>query len=217
MDLDPTWSTLARSIGYVFDHSLPPSSTVRELPPSAYTLSSQLHVSAMSEPVAFKTHFARQGWGFRTLNPDELGIAFGLSQWMRFGLDSGSAFPLPPVQGLIGWLGALIQSTHTVTTLPPIKPRAIATPATSTWFPDLSLALSHAWIDTDTVSDKAVKHDNADAPIQLWNNRILLLFPLAAKSLKVETEPMRTMCLQQWRGRLSREFRGYMSCTHGAN
>jgi hypothetical protein len=116
---------------------------------------------------------------------------------MRFGIDSDSVFPIPPVQGLIGWLGALTSSTQTATTtLPQLKPQEISTPATSTWFPNLSLALSHSWIDTATVSDKAVKHDDADAPIQLWNNRILMLFRLAEKLLQVKTEPMCKLCLQ---------------------
>jgi hypothetical protein len=59
-------------------HSLPPSTTVVELPLPAYTLNSHLRVNSLTVPVGFKTHFARQGWGLRSLNPDELGIAFGL-------------------------------------------------------------------------------------------------------------------------------------------
>jgi hypothetical protein len=165
--LDPVLSTLARSIGHVFDHSLPPSTTVVELPIPAYTLNSQLKVNSLTLPVGFKTQFARRGWGLRSLNPDELGISFGLPHRLRLGVESGSIFPLPPVQGLIGWLGALTSSTRVASTLPKIQPRKLKTPPTSTWFPCLSLALSHAWIDTTTVSDKAVKHNDADAPVQL--------------------------------------------------
>jgi hypothetical protein len=58
VDLDPTLSTLTRSIGHVFDHSLPPSTTVLELPSMAYTLNSQLRVNDLTAPVGFKTHFA---------------------------------------------------------------------------------------------------------------------------------------------------------------
>jgi hypothetical protein len=76
------------------------------------------------------------------------------------------------------------------------------------------MALSHRWIDTGTVSDKAVKHDDADAPIQLWNNRIVMFCPLAAHFLSVETEPLRLLCLQRWRRRLTREFCAYMRRTH---
>jgi hypothetical protein len=75
LDLDPTLSTLARSIGHVFDHSLPPATTVAILPPESCTLNSQLRINGLMTPVAFKTHFARNGWGIRTLNPDERGIA----------------------------------------------------------------------------------------------------------------------------------------------
>jgi hypothetical protein len=99
LDLDPTLSTLARSIGRMFDHSLPPSTTVAILPPELYTLNSQLRINGLTTPVAFKTHFARDGWGLRTFNPDELGIAFGLSQRLRVGIVNAFGFPLPPVQG----------------------------------------------------------------------------------------------------------------------
>jgi hypothetical protein len=110
--LDPTLSSLVRSIGHVFDHSLPPSSTETDLPPSAYTLSSQLGVSSLTSPVAFKTHFVRDGWGLRALNPDELGIAFGFPHRLRVGATTSLCFPLPPVHGLVGWLGALTREHH---------------------------------------------------------------------------------------------------------
>jgi hypothetical protein len=42
-----------------------------------------------------------------------------------------------------------------------------------------------------------------------------MLFPLAAGMLNDKTEPLRTLCLQKWRGRLRRELCGYMTRTHG--
>jgi hypothetical protein len=122
LDLNPTLSDLARSIGHVFDHSIPPTSTVGALPASAYSLDSKLQVNNLTAPVAFRTHFARNGWGLRTLNPDELAIAFGLSHRLRVGVESASSFPLPAVQGLVGWLGALTSSTQHALTLPLLKP-----------------------------------------------------------------------------------------------
>jgi hypothetical protein len=96
----PTLSKLAHSVGHIFDHSLQPSSTAIAPKPGSYTLDSQLRIRDLTTPVAFRTHFARNGWGLRTLNLDEIGIAFGLSSRLRTGSSTSSTFPLPPVQGL---------------------------------------------------------------------------------------------------------------------
>jgi hypothetical protein len=168
LKLDPTLSNLAQSIGHIFDqHPLKPTSTMRELPTNAYTLGSVLRVNDLVSPVAFHTHFARNGWGLRTLNPDKIRIAFRLSQRLRLGATTSAAFPLPLVQGLVGWLGALTSKGHVGGALPLPVRRIIPPPPTSTWFPKISRSLSHAWIDEGTVSDKAVEHDDAKVPIQL--------------------------------------------------
>jgi hypothetical protein len=132
------------------------------------------------------------------LTLDELGIAFGLPNRLRMGSGSLSTFPLPPVQGLVGWLGALTTSTRSASTLPALIRREIHPPPTSTWFPKLSQSLGHEWIDEDTVSAKAAKHNDALPPIQLWNNRILMLFPRAHALLQQDTEFLRTLGLQRW-------------------
>jgi hypothetical protein len=69
LDLDPALSTLACSIGHVFYHSLPPSTTVVELLIPAYTLNSQLRVNSLTVPVGFKTHFCPTGVGTSIAQP----------------------------------------------------------------------------------------------------------------------------------------------------
>jgi hypothetical protein len=194
--LDPTLSSLARSIGHVFDHSLKPTSKTRKLPPSAYTLGSVHRVQDITSPVAFRTHFARDGWGLRTLTSDEIGVAFGLSLQLRLGACNSTGFPLPPVQGLVGWLGSLTSKGYAKGSLPAPLRQILSTPATSTWFPTIARSLSHNWIDEGTVLAKAVKHDDAKVPIQLWNNRVLMLYPYAHQLLHEDTELLRTLCLQ---------------------
>jgi hypothetical protein len=160
LNIDLTLSTLARSIGHVFDHSLEPSSMTTNADTGDYTLGSQLRIRNLTTPVTFQTHFAQTGLGIWVLTLDELGIAFGLPNRLRIGSASLSTFPLPPVQGLVGWLGALTASTRSVSTLPALIRREIHSPPTSTWFPKLSKSLGSEWIDEDTVSANAAKHDS---------------------------------------------------------
>jgi hypothetical protein len=71
--------------------------------------------------------------------------------------------------------------------------------------------LPHSWVDASVVTAKAVKYDNADAPVHLWDARCLLVFPHAQALL-----PLLRKWLHGWAScRMLREFRLFLQEKHG--
>jgi hypothetical protein len=79
------------------------------------------------------------------------------------------------------------------------------------WIAPLGRFLSHEWIDMTHVSSKAAKRDDAEIAFDMWNKRILLVYPRctigALETLRSWLLTIVRRCLlQSLRRYLAREF-----------
>ena len=65
----------------------------------------------------------------------------------------------------------------------PLSPLPLPTPEPPTYFPYLDRSVTHDWIDSSLVTDKAAKTDDAEIPVHLWNQRTTLLLNITIASL----------------------------------
>ena len=80
-----------------------------------------------------------------------------------------------------------------------------------TYFPSIQKSLPRDWCDLNiSLSQKATKSDDAIVPKQLWNNRIIKIFPLASKLL----EPLRKVLLRYIVRKLYRELVVFLAEHH---
>jgi hypothetical protein len=117
------------------------------------------------------------------LTSNELGIAFGLPSWLWHSGQQVLSFPLVPLQILDGCLQGILPLIAAAPVLPMIIPAPIGPDSTRIWLPNLQQFLPHSWIDSLVVTAKAVKHDDAAAPTQLWDTRCTLAMPHIAPAL----------------------------------
>jgi hypothetical protein len=200
-----------------------------------YTLEDRLVVGRYQQLIRFPTSFCLSGWGVRALSMSELAKAHGFPQVLATRSDFPAfCLTLPPIQlldavidGHRDWvregasaqhaLSADLSTTttldiHTGTTVtrdaPTARVRGVRSLCTEThsWIPALQKYLSHEWIDNELITTKAIKHDNACAPLQLWDRRLTLFFPTIAPILS----SLRRLLLQKYRRKLCREALAYL-------
>jgi hypothetical protein len=209
-EFSPIKTPLRRNLGHVLDHTVRPRPSQK--PDGAgLTMIDRLHPNLQDTEVTFQTSFTATGWGRRQLTLEEVGIAFGFPSWLRLSTSSVADFPVVPLQILDGCLRALPQATTRHSPIVPPLPAPLLASSDRTWLSALQRWLPHTWVDASLVTDKAVKHDNADAPTHLWDARCLSVCPTAEALL-----PLLRKWLHVWASRrMLREFRTFLRCKHG--
>ena len=215
LDLTPHRTDLIRTLGHILDHGIKPRVVSATFDHSqALTSEDRLDPRALVQDIVYRTSFTHNGWGVRSLTPDELGIAFGLPSWLRLRDLTPAHFPFVPIQILDGCLQALCGKEHNVVhALETPAPRHLPKPATRTWLPSVDRFLPHTWINDSFVTAKATKRDDAAPPTELWDQRIRLICPTPVGVLSF----LRQRLMAVMRRKMLTEFRGYMAATHGVN
>lgn len=157
----PTITDLRCSIKHFMDYSLRPSSSNAAQLSSSFTPEHLLPLHNLTVPIVYSTHFTSTGTGARSLTSCEIGLIFGLSSSMSYGLPI-AIFPFPPVQILEACLHPLLQvpapshissSRLEIPTLP--QP-------SNTYFPSLQQYMPLTWTQVNYSADKAAKNDDAE-------------------------------------------------------
>jgi hypothetical protein len=87
--------------------------------------------------------------------------------------------------------------------------RCFKFPCTScSWISSVGQFLSYDWIDARQVTSKAAKRDNALTQMDMWNKRLLLLYPTCSAE---NLETIRSWLLCYVRRNLLRSLRHYLS------
>ena len=208
----PELTALRRSISHILDHGVRPAMRQADFP-GAVRATRLLHPHDLHVEVLYRTSFTSSGWGSRSLTVSELGIAFGFPSWLRRDGLAESTFPIVPLQILDGCIRGLLPQVTAKQPLPKIEPAPQAVENHKTWLPRLQKFLSHAWIDSSLVTEKAVKHEDASPPTHLWDQRCLLVLPHLAPALSI----LRTELMIRTAYQLFKEFCGYMSDHYGCS
>ena len=76
---------IRRALGHILDHGVRPNPVPGPLHliSTALLVGSRLNPDNFDQEICYRTNFFANGWGIRKLIVDELGIAFGLSSWLR--------------------------------------------------------------------------------------------------------------------------------------
>lgn len=191
ISISPSTTPLRRSIKHFLDYSLRPASHTVDSHQSTFTPEHLLPVHCLSLPINYSTHFSSTGVGVRSLTPPELGLIFGLSSSMSYGLPL-QTFPFPPVQILEACLTPLLQ----------VRPPSISSsnrlqiptqPKPSlTYIPSLNRYIPLTWTQVDYSVDKAAKNDDTEPVFRHWNDRVTLMFP----NIQPALSPLRRLALQ---------------------
>ena len=172
-----------------------------------------LNVLDYEQPLLLRSPRFQGRWCRRSLSCDEIGSCLGLTlQQQHSELSLKTINSIVPVQILDSCLRTLVYKDENLTC--PLKSKLTVAEnplRTSSFLPGLQVDLPHTWIDESTVTAKAAKSDTAAAPSHLWDQRITLVLPRAAKLI-----PLLRVSLLQWqrRGLLS-EFRCFMKKRYG--
>ena len=207
---EPKRSVLRRSIAHILDHGIRPRSRSEHFV-GGIPATRLLHPENLGVEILYRSSFTSTGWGSRSLNVDELGIAFGLPSWLRHPNLRFDTFPFVPIQILDGCLRGVLPLVDLHPSLPVIPPVVLIPPSTRTWLPALQTYLPHQWIDTSVVTAKAAKHDDADAPTHLWDSRCTLVLPHLGPALV----PLRRGLMQLSAHMVFRDFSGFLQAQYG--
>ena len=166
-----------------------------------------LPVNHLHHPVRLPVHHFRSQFGLRALSSSELSSLFGLqhSYWAFMTVDM---FPILPIQVLDMILRQFLprSNSHKQQFLPLSVPSPVSDLLPVT-FKGLPGHLPSDWHVVSTVqSQKATKADDAAVPTQLWDNRILALFPHATALLP----PLRRFVLRYLQRKMYLEFRNFL-------
>jgi hypothetical protein len=107
----------------------------------------------------------------------------------------------------------LLQTLGSVDTVQddPVQP-ADEHPSLVTWLPCIQRELSHAWVLADAVSAKALKADNAQIAMGMWDKRVSLVLPWN----HINMAGLRRLVFGRWQRSLRREFHTCMCSTYGS-
>ena len=157
------------------------------------------------QPVGYSTSFIANGLGFRSLQPTELGLMFGLNEKFSRGTQM-DVYPFPPVQIMDSILKPLLtpRPHH-----PSPSARLEIPPApipTATFLPSLQRFLPTTWADVDSTVDVAAKSDDAAMVFRHWDDRITLVLPHVKPILPF----IRKCLLSKLFIRLYNEFKQYL-------
>ena len=114
----------------------------------------------------------------RQLNTSELSNIYGIKKAYHDFVDKGSIQELVPCQILSALLtpALMVQSRHHRSmnnSPPPIHTESLK----GCWLPSLKRWLPSLWCLDAAQHDGAVKHDDSETPLALWNDRVTPLFP----------------------------------------
>jgi hypothetical protein len=212
----PARTRLRRTIGDFVEYGL--DSTAFRSQPEALEVSDLLNPRQLDQPVRYPSGRSRNGSITRALVPEELGLVFGLPTWIRSGrLDEPNSFNIIPIQILDGCLKPVLRqaSPQKIGEFNSRAPtRAVDRPRpAAVWFESIRKMLPGTWIDETLVTDKAAKSDTAGVPCHLWDQRILLIWP----HLTGRLEWLRGRLMHLAMRNIYREFREFMSATHGVD
>jgi hypothetical protein len=184
-------------------------------------LRDRIHPSCLDQPIRYPSHFCCTGWGFRRLSSNELSQVFGLPMMCRIGgLEHHEFEMLIPVQLLHAVLDEYMTSSSTHPTRVLAQPSFLRLPlyripcATRSWIGALGRWLSHEWIDNTEVTSKAAKRDDAAIATDMWNKRLILLYPHCSV---LHLDVLRTWLLCRVRRRVLRELCMYLSQRFGGD
>jgi hypothetical protein len=215
LHVEPKLTILRRNIRSILDFGIRPRVCTgpcqSDASSSIYCLQDKLITGFYDRLVVLPTSFTSTGWGSRVLTSAEIAKAHGMPAVLanREDLDQ-QVFTYPPVnimdafiQGFSSSHTQLRQQTNTPVAVPPHTTSTArnTTYPKQSWIPALGCFLAHDWIDDSLVTAKAVKHDNATTPSQLWDARLIQIFPHCASALTV----LRTRLLIRYRRRVYKE------------
>lgn len=219
--MKPHPQTVKQNIGHILIHSNLPRP--RQSDPAFRHLNpGDLYpVEGSSLPVVFPTHGTYSNWGHRRLSDKEVAYMFDLPVWLANDDDqlkswtvrctTGVVMPLKPLQAMT----QLFLESLPVESLDELDvPVAQASPfvaSTFTWFPLLGKRLSHSWANPSSVSDKAVKSDDASVAFAIWDKRVSLVLKWSANNMTA----LWGLAFGRWQRSLRREFQAVMMAKYG--
>lgn len=222
----PTTSDIRRTLKHVLHYSVRPlcistakaHSSVEKR--ACLSVNDRLRPSNLQQPIIYgATSFCASGWGKRSLTASELADIYGIPVRLKPHIESQpSVFSLlVPIGLLHHWLIPLIRAPVPSVdsfSVPPPAPKRLCpsrhgtTDEIGTWLPTIQKWLPHTWVDASLVTNKAVKADNAGIPVDLWNQRLLLLYPQWSTH---HLDSLRTMILRRCRYNLFRSFCAFLT------
>ena len=155
------------SILKIINYGIRPKSTQALPPDNCYQDSDLLNPKYLLQPVFYATHFSASDFGMISLTSSEIDSCFGLMNWS----DTHKFLVLPPLQTL----DIVLRSLPSFNT-PELVPnslhwsRSSTSPvSSSSWLHTVRQHLSYSWMHLEGDFSHAVKSDNANVPISLWN------------------------------------------------
>ena len=212
---DVAGTSLRRSLGDFLDYGVAVRAATSEVPPDALIPSSVFPVGRLHDFVYYRSGFCRNNWCKRRLTGAELANMWGLP--LRLASLVRSATDLPPVPLTIG--DQIIQgflATHVST--PVVRddsnkldvPR-IVNETGGVWLHSLGQVLPNTWRDKGIANLQSAKNDDAKVERDMWDYRILPLFPhLSTRFL----DTFRCLVLRQRQRRIYVEFVRWLWQTH---
>jgi hypothetical protein len=169
---------LSRSLGHIMKYSIRPR-VCNPIPDEPhYVTTDSLSLSFPRRPVLYPTFMSRTGWGIRPLSDLELSACFELPEYVAW--EDRFLRDLIPLQ----LCRSVIDSVTHATTLDPPRVKSRLNPSVEDmslpsfqdviWLPSVEKWLPGTWADA-TISDKAVKSDNAPVDFRPWHRRIQLI------------------------------------------
>jgi hypothetical protein len=189
-----------------------------------YSKEDRLRPSSLLKPVVYSSGLLGNRLGVRHLTVLEIAHIYGIPTLYSEVCTMADFAYLVPVQFMDALMDALLSVVSensspefsSSTTPPPLlfHDLVVPTPTDSTWLPSIGRYLSHSWIDSETVTDKAVKADDAAAPSHMWDARIQLLWPSLTQDHLVA---LQSFLLRWLRRKTTRELRRYLADHYGTN
>lgn len=213
---EPIRTTLRCTIRHVLEYSLKPKWASPPGIGTAKTLSpdNRLHPDDLLREVLYHSHYSATGWGSRSLSADKIGIAFGWPAWaQRCSSTCLATIPRVPIQVMDGCLRGITSDTPCADPLCTPGMAPLPSSQDTSWLPGIQKFLPHTWVDSELVTDKAAKQDNAGVPTHLWDLGCTLVFPHAGPALPIFRQwLMRIATANMWE-----EFMLFLIDTHGSN
>jgi len=184
-DFLPQLSTIRRDIACYIDHSIRPTPVGLEgLSPLLTHQYDRLHPQRLDNLVLVNSDFTATGFGKRNLTDLELGAIFGFPSSLANSARRAVYYSLVPIQILDALFKPLLNSQpnaqSTVTRLQIPLPIALDAPI---FLHSIAKILPSLWWKSSTVSLKAAKDDDAKITYEMWDLRILSIYPKAARLL----------------------------------
>ena len=163
--------------------------------------------------ISYPSPYQSHGTAFKQLNVKELSILFGFPTQHHSLLISRQSFHLVPLHILNYLLSPTLNvnpSCSALSTIFPVRP--YSTEDNVTFLPSLPRGLPHLWRQTDAVSPKAVKYDDASVSTLMWDARISFLFPSFTSPV---LHTLRCVALAYIFKKLFNAFLSFMSFQYG--